>query len=62
MKIRKRKVYIYKNNENDIAITNAYSKEEAIYKFSKQYSGVTGDQVKEAEYNFFNIAILQKGK
>lgn len=62
MKIRTKKVFVYKNDENDIAITNAYSKEEAIYKFLKQYSGVTGDQVKEAEYNFFNIAILQKGK
>ena len=55
----KKKIYIYKNNDNDIAITKAYSKEEAVYKFEKHYPRVTGDEVTEANYNFHDIAILQ---
>lgn len=62
MKIRKRKIYIFKNDENDIAITKAYSKEEAVYKFEKQYPRVHGDQVEEAQYNYFDIAILHARK
>lgn len=62
MRIRKKQIYIFKNDENDIAITKAYSKEEAVYKFEKQYPRVLGDQVEEAQYNYFDIAILQTRK
>lgn len=62
MKIRTKKVFVYKSDENDIAITKAYSKEEAIYKFEKQYPRIIGDQVAEVEYNYFDVAILQTRK
>ena len=59
MKIRKKKVFIFKNEAGDIAITRAYSKEEAVYKFEKHYPRVTGDKVNEADYNFHEIAIIK---
>lgn len=60
MKIKK-KVYIYKNGD-DIAITRAFSKEEAVYKFEKHYPRVIGDMVTEADYNHLDIAVISRIK
>lgn len=60
MKLKK-KVYIYKNGE-DIAITKAFSKEEAMYKFEQHYPRVLGEMIKEAEYNHLDIAVISRIK
>ena len=60
MKRFTKKVFCYKNGD-DVAIVFAHSHEEAMYKFEKGYPDVTGDKVREVEYNHLDIGVINKG-
>ncbi len=58
MNIRKKKIYVYRNDK-DLAITKAYSIEEAVYTFERQYRhSIVASCVKEAEFNTINVATI----
>lgn len=55
----KKKLFIFEN-ESNIAITYAHSKEEAMHIFEKQFSDLVGNMIKEAEFDFMGIASIRK--
>lgn len=51
----KNEIYIYKNG-SIVALTKAHSKEEAMFKFEKVFSDVSGNMIKKAEFDLSDIA------
>lgn len=54
----KKKIYIFKG-KGEIAITKAYSKEEAVHIFEKQYHNIVASWVQELEFNPYGIAEIK---
>ena len=55
----KKKLFIFEN-ESNIAITYAHSKEEAMHIFEKQFPDLVGNMIKETEFDFMGIAAIKK--
>lgn len=55
----KKRLFIFEDDSN-IAITYAHSKEEAMHIFEKQFPDLVGNMIKEAEFDFMGIAAIKK--